>query len=386
MSEHVFRMPDVGEGITEAELVEWFVAVGDVVDLDQPLGEVMTDKATVELYSPVAGTIVHLGAEPGNQVPVGADLVRFDASNGSGPRSAAAPVPVVATPSPVSTGRRPLASPAVRRRALEAGVDLRSVVGTGPGGRIEHADLTGVTEAPVRTDGDDVTEVPLTGLRRRIAEQLSLAASRIPHFTYVEEIDVTRLEELRRTLNERHPDRPRLTILPFVVRALRASVAAHPSFNGTFDDERAVLRRHRCLHVGMATQTARGLVVPVVRDAVTRDLWDCAAEIRRLADGARAGSLAPHELQGSTITITSLGALGGIVTTPIVNHPEVAIVGVNKIQVLPRWDGHGFAPRSVLNLSCSFDHRIVDGWDAALFVQAMKDQLEEPTLLFVEVS
>ncbi|MCU1504954.1 MAG: dihydrolipoamide acetyltransferase component of pyruvate dehydrogenase complex, partial [Ilumatobacteraceae bacterium] len=284
---------------------------------------------------------------------------------------------------------------AVRQRARDLGVDLRLVRGTGPAGRISHADLDAFVAgadavagpsrpsgAPARS-GRASEQIPIVGLRRRIAERVSTAASRIPHITYVDEVDVGQLEELRRTLNTAYPDQPRLTLLPFLVRAIVIAADDQPHLNATFDDEAGVLATSGPVHVGIATQTPNGLLVPVVRDAELLDLWQSAAEIARVTDAARTSKATRDELTGSTITITSLGALGGLVTTPIINHPEVAIVGVNKIQVRPVWDGHAFAPRTLMNLSSSFDHRIVDGWDAATFVQRIKALLEAPSLLFV---
>jgi 2-oxoisovalerate dehydrogenase E2 component (dihydrolipoyl transacylase) len=279
----------------------------------------------------------------------------------------------------------------VRLRAKEAGVDLRQVPGSGPAGRITHEDLDAFLargRQPVvaglqrRTE---VEEIKVVGLRRRIAEKMALANSRIPHITYVEEIDVTELENLRGKLNaEKRTDRPRLTILPFLMRAMVKAISEQPKLNAHFDDEAGVIRRHGGIHIGVAAQTDAGLMVPVVRHAEARDLWDCAAELTRLAEAAKAGTATREELTGSTITITSLGALGGLVSTPVINHPEVAIVGVNKIAVRPHWDGHAFEPRKMMNLSSSFDHRVIDGWDAAVFIQRLKALLETPSLIFLE--
>lgn len=288
---------------------------------------------------------------------------------------------------------KPLASPAVRLRAQEAGVDLRQVSGSGPAGRITHDDLDrfiarGGQPAAAQAGLARKTateEIKVTGLRRRIAEKMRLASSRIPHITYVEEVDVTDLEDLRATMNAgRKPDQQKLTILPFLMRALVRTLAEQPGVNATFDDDAGIVTRYGAVHIGIATQTPAGLMVPVVRHAEARSIWDSAAELVRLADAARNGTAAREELSGSTITITSLGALGGIVTTPIINHPEVAIVGVNKIMMRPVWDGSQFIPRKIMNLSSSFDHRIVDGWDAAVFVQRLKALLETPALIFIE--
>jgi 2-oxoisovalerate dehydrogenase E2 component (dihydrolipoyl transacylase) len=427
MAEHVIKLPDVGEGVAEAELVEWHVKPGDIVREDAVLAAVMTDKATVEIPSPVDGKVIWLGAEVGDTVPVGAPIVRLEvegdvpaeaaaAEEPSAPAEApeaapaeqprAAPPPVSAPeppkpkPAPATSptafgaprpeGERPLASPAVRLRAREAGIDLRQVPGTGPAGRITHEDIDGflargrAPAAPALARRTEVEEVKVTGLRRRIAERMALAKARIPHITYVEEVDVTELEELRARLNGEKRDRPRLTVLPFLMRAMVRAIEAQPKVNALFDDEAGVIRRHGAVHIGVATQTDAGLMVPVVRHAEARDLWDCAAELNRLAEAARTGIATREELSGSTITITSLGPMGGIVSTPVINHPEVAIVGVNKMAVRPVWNGQAFVPRKVMNLSSAFDHRVIDGWDAAVFVQRIKTLLETPAMIFLE--
>ena len=436
MAEHVIRLPDVGEGVAEAELVEWHVKVGDLVRADTTLAAVMTDKATVEIPSPVDGEIIWLGAEIGDKVAVGSNLVRLkvpgerDAASAAQPqpRSAAAeaakpapgakpgaadsedrgttPVmsptpaqrpaqPAEPRPAPRVAARagavRPVASPAVRLRAREAGIDLRQVPGTGPAGRITHEDLDAfaardprVMRSQALQPKSAVEDVKVIGLRRRIAEQMALAHARIPHITYVEEVDVTALEELRETLNRRkRKEQPRLTLLPFLMRAMVSAIAKQPRLNALFDDEAGVIHQHAGVHIGVAAQTSAGLLVPVVRHVESLDLWDCAAEVARLAEAARTGTAMREELSGSTITITSLGAMGGVVSTPIINHPEVAIVGVNKIVMRPVWGGSGFIPRKMMNLSSSFDHRVIDGWDAATFVQYIKALLETPTLIFV---
>lgn len=456
MAERAIRLPDVGEGVAEAELVEWLVQVGDRVREDDVLGIVMTDKASVEVPTPLAGEVVWLAAQPGESVAVGADLVRLkvdEAAAGeerepsASPRDAPAvvapapsrpaPAPAAAAVSPApaqavveapaapapapdrsragtaaparpapgagparaasgsglprARGEKPLASPAVRARAREAGVDLRRVAGSGPAGRITHEDLDRLFEqgpiaptgATVLAPDETVEEIKLVGLRRRIAEKMSVAHARIAAMTYVEELDATELESLRDKLNAQGGDRPRLTLLPFLMRAIARAIAEQPRMNAHFDDDGGVLRRFGGVHVGIAAQTAQGLVVPVVRHVEARDLWSCAAELSRVADAAKTGTATREELTGSTITITSLGALGGIVTTPVINHPEVAIVGVNRMAVRPMWNGTTFVPRKVMNLSCSFDHRVVDGWDAAVFVQRIKSLLETPAMLFV---
>jgi 2-oxoisovalerate dehydrogenase E2 component (dihydrolipoyl transacylase) len=416
MGERVIKMPDVGEGVAEAELVEWKVKVGDLVREDDILGAVMTDKATVEIPSPVHGEVLWLGAEIGETVAVGSPLIRLradgeEAPGRGGPESKQPPPPEpksvedakppapIAPPSAARTfaaqrpeGERPLASPAVRLRAKEAGIDLRQVSGSGPAGRISHQDLEaflarGAQSAPATglRPNNSVKDVKLVGLRRKIAERMALANSHIPHITYVEEVDVGALEELRAALNkQKRPGQPKLTLLPFLMRAMVKAIADQPHLNALFDDEAGIVHQHGGVHIGIAAQTPAGLVVPVVRHAEARDLWDCGAELARLTEAARTGTATREELSGSTITITSLGAMGGVATTPVINYPEVAIVGVNKIMMRPVWDGTGFVPRKMMNLSSSFDHRVVDGWDAAVFVQRIKTLLETPAMIFVE--
>ena len=435
---YVFKLPDVGEGTAEAELVAWHVQVGDNVEEDQILADVMTNKATVEITSPVAGRVVALHGEAGKASPVGGPLVTF-AVKGAGNVAAAsvqaapptqaqdqapAPVPLVAPDlkanvssppmggstraageggksAPALTGRaageRPLASPAVRNRARDLGVDLVFVPGTGAAGRITHEDLDGflsrgaaASAAPspsgsstyARAEG--TTEVRIIGLRRKIAEKMAESVRRIPHITYVEEIDVTALEELRAHLNAtKSKDQPKLNVLPFMARAIVVALRDQPQINATYDDEAGVLTQHAAVHLGIAAQTPNGLMVPVVRHAEARDPYDTALEIARVSGAAKDGSAKREELSGSTITITSLGTLGGVVHTPIINHPEVAIVGPNKIaeRVVVR-DGQ-MVVRKMMNLSSSFDHRIVDGHDAAVFVQRIKGLLEHPATLWM---
>jgi 2-oxoisovalerate dehydrogenase E2 component (dihydrolipoyl transacylase) len=419
MAERIIKLPDVGEGVAEAELVEWHVKVGDLVREDAVLAAVMTDKATVEIPAPADGTVAWLGAEVGETIAVGSPLIKLDVAGEAAedeelevkaelreeePQAEEAaeeaePEPAPAEPAPAAVttgaprpeGERPLASPAVRLRAKEAGVDLRQVPGTGPAGRIGHEDLDAFIArgrqpaARGLRRSTEVEEIKVVGLRRRIAEKMAVAKTRIPHITYVEEIDVTALEELRARLNAEKPaDRPRLTILPFLMRAMVKAIGERPEINSLFDDEASIIRRHGGIHIGVATQTNAGLVVPVVRHAEARDLWDCGAEVNRLAEAAKTGTATREELIGSTITITSLGALGGVVSTPIINYPEVAIVGVNKIAVRPVWDGQQFIPRKIMNLSSSFDHRVIDGWNAASFVQRIKTLLETPAMIFLE--
>ncbi|NWG72441.1 MAG: 2-oxo acid dehydrogenase subunit E2, partial [Parvularculaceae bacterium] len=298
----------------------------------------------------------------------------------------------LASAAPRKEGEAPIAAPAVRKRAADAGVDLRFVRGSGPGGRITHEDLDsfmkggpGAAFKGARGADPTIKEIPVIGLRRKIAEKMKTSKSRIPHITYVDEVDVTALEELRAKLNaEKKKEQTKLTLLPFLMRAMVKAIADYPAVNSLFDDDNGVIRQYGGVHIGIAAQTDQGLVVPVVRHVEARGLWDCAAEVARLADAAKAGTATREELSGSTITITSLGALGGIVTTPVINHPEVAIVGVNKMQILPRWDGAQFAPRKVMNLSSSFDHRVIDGYVAATFVQKVKGLLENPAAIFIE--
>lgn len=411
MTVFAVRLPDVGEGVAEAELVEWHVAVGDRVTTESTLAEVLTDKATVEVASPVNGVVTFVRGEPGERLAVGAELVGVELDDGAPaqptppptaaeepaelpapqpePEHEPAPEPASAAPRPppAAPGLRPTAAPTVRQRARQLGIDLATVRGSGPGGRIVHDDLdrVGASTPDRRPASEAPTEQPVIGLRRRIAERLTQAWTEIPHITYVEEVDVTEVEALRQALNQRHEgsDR-RLTLLPFVVRALVIACREQPQLNATYDANASMLSVFDALHVGIATQTPDGLVVPVVRHAEARGLWDLATEIARLAEAARAGAATRDELSGSTITITSLGALGGLVTTPIINQPEVAIVGINKIETRPVWRDGAVAARRMCNLSSSFDHRIVDGWDAATFVQRLKALLERPALLFVD--
>ena len=417
----VIKVPDVGEGVAEVELVTWHVRPGDAVAEDQALAEVMTDKASVEIPSPVAGIVQALGGEVGQMLAVGAELIRIAAEQAEdspapapGPAPAStparaaseAPLPRVARSAPARSpatasasapSDRPIASPAVRHRAWEAGVDLRQVTATGPAGRILQADLAAhiathgaaaATSAPATQRGAERSgeeTVRVIGLRRRIALQMQESKRRIPHFSYVEEVDVTEIEALRAALNSKwSDDRGHLTLLPLLMRAMVLAVADFPQINARFDDEAGVVTRHGAVHMGVATQTHQGLMVPVLRHAEARSVWDLAAETARLAEAARSGRATRAELSGSTITISSLGALGGIVSTPVINRPEVAIVAVNRMVHKPVARGGQIVLRQTMNLSSSFDHRVVDGMDAARFVQAMRTLLEMPTLLFVE--
>ena len=395
------KLRDIGEGIAEAEIVEWQVKVGDEVREDQILVAVMTDKATVEIPSPVSGVIVECGGDVGTVVAVGGKLVSIEVGGSAQARERtpevevtptapqAAPMPTVAPPAPSRQSERPTASPAVRRRAREFGVDLREVKGTLAGGRVAHEDLDALVTKPRPEAGRrhrfGATEIKIVGLRRKIAEKMTEASQRIAHFSYVEEIDMTAIEDLRLYLNQKHSGaRQKLTVLPFIARAIVAAVVDFPQMNALFDDDRSVVTRYNPVHIGIATQTPSGLMAPVLRNAEAYGLWGCAAEIKRLAEAARDGSAKREELFGSTITITSLGELGGIVTTPIINKPEVAIIGVNRIATRPMWRDDRVVPRKMMNLSSSFDHRIIDGQDAALFIRRVRDLLEQPALMFID--
>ncbi len=422
MGTHVIKMPDIGEGIAEVELSQWHVKVGDMVVEDQVLADVMTDKAMVDIPSPVHGKVIALGGQPGEVMAVGSILISIEVEGAGNVKESAQPVaakeaPVaapkveavveskpVAAPRPAAAcqgpmvareaDERPLASPAVRKHALDLGIQLRLVRGSGPAGRVLHEDLEawlaqGQSNASTATAAyaqrNDEEQIPVIGMRRKIAQRMQDATQRAAHFSYVEEIDVTAVEELRAHLNEKHgATRGKLTLLPFLVRALVVALRDFPQINARYDDEAQVITRLGAVHVGVATQADIGLMVPVVRHAETRSLWDSAAEISRLATAARTGKASRDELSGSTITLTSLGALGGIVSTPVLNLPEVAIVGVNKIVERPMVVKGQIVIRKMMNLSSSFDHRVVDGMDAAQFIQAVRSLLEQPATLFVE--
>ncbi|WP_370468211.1 dihydrolipoamide acetyltransferase family protein [Parvularcula maris] len=436
-STYTIKLPDVGEGVTEAEFVELHVKVGDTVEPDQNLADVMTDKATVEIPSPRAGKVTWIGASVGETIAVGAEIIKLEVAGGAGaePASqasqsaedapaapkAAAPAPTSspqtsssqpadrkalarsaarqaltggAAPAPTQARRpvtrqgKPLASPAVRGRARDQGIDLHQVEGTGPEGRILDADLHAFQSAPAGAApqaDDSVEKIKVIGLRRKIAEKMQEAKRHIPHITYVDEVDMTALEELRQHMNKtKGKDQPKLTILPFITTAIVRAVEDFPQMNARYDDEAGVIQRFKAAHIGIATQTDNGLMVPVMRHAETMDVYHMADEVVRLSGAARDGSAKREELSGSTITITSLGPIGGVTTTPIINRPEVAIVGPNKIQTLPRFNAHGqVEARKIMNLSSSFDHRIIDGYEAAEFVQKIKGYLEFPATLFV---
>ena len=471
MGRYIVKVPDIGEGTTEAEIVKWHVAPGQEIREEDPLVDVMTDKATVEIPAPVAGTVVAIEGQVGEKRPVGSQLVTLDVAGagnvtdsakpaaaparadnrqrGSGEKKAGRPHPPAAAaagpPSPAvrerevtarqggassgvkgnggaaiiplsrtageggeargaepgegqrrkaavrQFGQKPLASPAVRRRAWDLGIELQFVPGNGPAGRITQQDLEAYVAAGAHAPTgsmplarrDGVEEVSITGLRRAIAEHLQQSKRHIPHFSYIEEVDVTALEELRAELNARHESRGHLTLLPFLIRAIVNAVAEHPQVNSRFDDEAGILQRHNAVHAGIATQTEAGLLVPVLHHAEAFDVWQAAAEIARLSEAARAGKATRDELTGSTITMTSLGALGGLAATPVINYPEVAIVGVNRIAERPVARDGQVVIRKMMNLSSSFDHRIVDGWEAASFIERIKHLLEQPAMLFI---
>ena len=424
-----FRLPDIGEGIAEAEIVTWHVKVGDHVEEDQPVADMMTDKATVEMAAPVSGKVIEVAGAVGDQIAIGSTLVVFETEGGEEAKAApvatpaaepqpsplpereglgvgsskdtTAPAPSEPTPDPSLSGRgekgrKVLASPAVRQRAKELGVDLAQVH-PAAGDRVKHSDLDAFLKyqgagsaparsfaAPIAAGEDEIEEIKVTGMRRRIAENMAEAKRRIPHFAYVDEVDVTAVEALRAAMNETRGDRPKLTMLPFLIRAIGKAARDFPMVNARFDDEAGVVQRHSAVHLGMATQTDAGLSVPVIRDAQAYDVWGLAAEIVRLADATRRGKAKREELSGSTITLTSLGALGGIVSTPVINRPEVAIVGVNKIVERPVVIDGRIEVRKMMNLSSSFDHRVVDGMDAAKFIQAVRRLIEVPALLFAD--
>jgi 2-oxoisovalerate dehydrogenase E2 component (dihydrolipoyl transacylase) len=419
MGLYSIRMPDIGEGIAEAEIAEWLAGMGDTVLEDQPLCAVMTDKATVEIPSPVSGKVVWRAAEVGETIAVGAELIRLEIDGESNYVPVATPVVEVAAsqaPEPAPSrpalteqparpappagpmsqsaplraeGERPIAPPSVRARAKSAGVDLRQVRGSGPMGRITHEDLahfiaTGGRVAVRNGPQPDTTveDIRIIGMRRRISQNMA-AANAIPHITIVEEVDVSALEDLRGRLNAENTG-AKLTVLPFLALAIVRAVRNQPHLNAHHLPDEELSRRFGAVNIGIATQTPRGLMVPVIRHAEARSLRDMATEIARLAEASRTGSALREDLSGSTITITSLGALGALATTPILNAPEVAIVGVNRMAVRPFWNGSAFEPRRMMNLSCSFDHRVIDGWDAAVFVNRLKTLLEAPAMIFVE--
>jgi 2-oxoisovalerate dehydrogenase E2 component (dihydrolipoyl transacylase) len=371
MSEYIFKLPDLGEGLVEAEIAEWMVKVGDFVEEEDPIGAMLTDKAAVELSAPVSGRVVSLAGEPGDMVAVGAPLIVFDTRDGQ----LAADEEDAAMRTPAG---KVLTSPSIRQHAREKNIDLTRLRGSGPRGRILMSDLES------HLAGGSITEIKVVGLRRIIAERMSAANREIPHFAYVEEIDITALESLRRHLNAQlAADEDQLTLLPFVGLALARVLKKFPQCNALYDRERNVIARHHAVHLGIATQTPDGLKVPVVKNCGSQSLYELAAEIRRVSMAARENTAKREELMGSTITITSLGKHGGIVTTPVINLPEVAIIGVNKALERPVVvDGH-VVIRRMMNLSSSFDHRFVDGYDAAMMIQELKAMLEQPAPIFM---
>jgi 2-oxoisovalerate dehydrogenase E2 component (dihydrolipoyl transacylase) len=437
MARFTFRLPDIGEGIAEAEIVAWHVKVGERVEEDQQVADMMTDKATVEMESPVSGVVIELAGEVGDQVAIGSALmiVETDGDAAEAPAEpseevleaetpgveeevvAEAPAPAPAPSVPANAGTQSpeeiapdsgpllsqgnkeeapepkahaLASPAVRARAKDLGIDLATVKTDGD--RVRHSDLDAYLRygqgqgyhAPHASRAREDEAIKVIGMRRKIAENMAASKRNIPHFTYVDEIDVTALEAMRADLNDNRGSRPKLTMLPLMIVAICRSLPQYPMLNARYDDEAGVVTRSGRVHMGMAAQTDAGLTVPVIRDAQDKNVWQLAAEITRLAEAARANKLKPEELGGGTITITSLGPLGGIATTPVINRPEVAIIGPNKIVERPVFQGDDIVRAKLMNLSISCDHRVVDGWDAASYVQALKKLLETPVLLFAD--
>ena len=434
MSVYQFKLPDIGEGIAEAEIVAWHVMVGDTVAEDQQLADMMTDKATVEMESPVAGKVIKLAGEVGDQIAIGSVLVEIETEGGAAaaedkveqpladgaetptaPQEKALPTMAVAeAPTPVRAERRAepeveasqsetpaqrpstslgtnevghkvLASPAVRQRARDLGIDLAEVKTSAD--RVRHADL----DAYLLYNGGSVSgrgtaprayeTIKVVGLRRKIAENMQEAKRRIPHFTLVEEFDVTDLEDTRAMMNRDRGSNPKLTLLPFLITAMGKALPEWPMLNATFDDDAGVITRHGALNLGMATQTPNGLMVAVIRDAQAKSVWQLASEIGRLADAARTGKASREELSGSSITLSSLGPMGGVTSTPVINRPEVAIIAVNKVREMPVIVDGELEARKLMNLSLSCDHRVVDGWDAASFMQALKGYIENPIRL-----
>ncbi|MGH6695184.1 dihydrolipoamide acetyltransferase family protein [Sphingopyxis sp.] len=433
MARYSFRLPDIGEGIAEAEIVAWHVKIGERVEEDAQLADMMTDKATVEMESPVSGIVVELAGEVGDLIPIGSTLAVIETDEeatvdappadtpaeqqvvaetpgaeeiaplplaggaGGGPVESAPPPVVKETsppPTPPASGRgkeaKVLASPAVRARAKDLGVDLGQVQAEGD--RVRHADLDAFLRysggqgyhAPGASRARADEPIKVIGMRRKIAENMAASKRAIPHFTYVEEMDVTALEEMRADLNANRGGRPKLTMLPFLIVAICRTIPEFPMINARYDDEGGVVTRYGAVHLGMATQTDAGLMVPVIRDAQDKNVWQLASEITRLAEAARTGKAKVEELTGGTLTVTSLGPLGGIATTPVINRPEVAIIGPNKIVERPVFDGDEIRRAKLMNLSISCDHRVVDGWDAASYVQALKKLVETPVLLFAD--
>lgn len=394
---YTFKMPDIGEGVVEAEITAWHVEDGQIVEEDEPIADAMTDKATIELTAPVSGKVIRRGCEEGDIIAVGADLVVFEAddipveaspatkptASNSKPQKPSKPAKPKTPSKPNKPSGKALASPAVRKRAKDAGIDLTALKPTGASGQVTHTDLDLFEKALEEQPGE--TRIKIIGLRRVIAERMQASKRHIPHFTYVEEIDVTELEALRQRLNgKRGEDKPKLTVLPFIIRAMILGIRDYPQVNARYNDEQGFLSQFEPVHLGIATQTDNGLVVPVVRNAQSLNVWDTATEIGRLAEGARKGTLSKDELTGATTTLTSLGPLGGIVTTPVINRPEVAIFGPNKIRPKLVLENGDVKERLVMNFSISCDHRIIDGYDAASMMQYIKGLLEDPVFMFLE--
>ncbi|MAU85517.1 MAG: branched-chain alpha-keto acid dehydrogenase subunit E2 [Euryarchaeota archaeon] len=430
MAKYDFKLPDIGEGVVEGEVVTWHVSVGDSVSEDDPIVDVMTDKATVTIPSPTDGTVLSLNGEVGDMVAVGSVLIEFDTDGTSiatsndakeaetevseeeepieekklpakipekikvQPPEIPKPIETLAPEIPVSSSKTVLASPAVRRRARESGIDLSSLNGSGPAGRIRHADIDafvagsgsimGAPPVAYTTKRSGVSEIKIVGLRRKISEQMVKSAFSIPHFSYFEEVDVTELEKLRQTLNAgRGEDQPKLTYLPFIMLALAKIMPEHPECNGYFYDDEGVVHRHEAVNLGIATQTDRGLYVPVVKNVEAMDIWQAAGDLIRVSGAARTGTASLDDLTGSTFTITSLGREGGLGATPIINHPEMAILGVHKAREMPVIRSGNVVVRRIMNLSSSFDHRVVDGADGANLIQHLKRMLEHPAMIFM---
>ena len=433
MVNFVFKLPDIGEGVVEGEVVQWHVSVGDSISEDDPIVDVMTDKATVTIPSPKSGVVSSLSGDVGDMIAVGTSLLEIDTEGEAtesssdlvtpssnedavqeiptkedvppsprkpapapAPAPASAPAPVMSPPTIANNqnSSRVLASPAVRKRARENDVDLSSVRGSGPAGRVRHADLdafiaaggsiSGAAPTAYSVKRTDITPVKVVGLRRKISEQMSLSKSRIPHFSYFEEVDITELESLRQLLNStKANEQPKLTYLPFIMLSLAKIMPDHPECNAHFDDESGIVNRHAAVNLGVATQTERGLYVPVVKHVESMDIWNAASEMQRVSGSAREGTASLDELTGSTFTITSLGREGGLGATPIINHPEVSILGVHKAREMPVVKNGEIVIRRILNLSSAFDHRVVDGADGASLIQHLKRMLENPALIFM---
>ena len=427
MGDYIFKLPDIGEGVVEGEIVLWHVKVGDSVAEDDDIVDIMTDKATVTIPSPTSGIVTEFSGEVGDMVAVGSTLVTFSTDGNTGNQVEKEPVleeiikPVVEEKiilepvkeektkqipklipavtqskqiTPSNRNSRVLASPAVRRRAREAELDLSIISGSGPAGRIRHADLdayiaaggtvTGAPPTSYSTKRTGTNEIKVVGLRRKIAEQMVKSKFSIPHFSYFEEIDVTELEELRQMLNaSRDDNQPKLTYLPFIMMALAKIMPNHEECNALYDDENNIVTQHSAIHLGIATQTDRGLFVPVVKHVEAMDIWQSAAEMQRVSGAARNGTASLDDLSGSTFTITSLGRDGGLGATPIINHPEVSILGIHKAREMPVVKDGKVVIRRIMNVSSSFDHRIVDGANGAALIQALKRMLEYPALIFM---